>query len=102
MSKYMNQSKANQKLAAKQTHDDLRPGHGVIAMPTHDEIARRAYDLYVRNGRTMGHCEQNWLQAEQELHKQGQYDRGTPHRIPAATVAEAQYASIPFSSRGLP
>jgi len=37
------------------------------AVPTHDDIARRAYDIYLGNGCKQGHCKQNWRQAEQEL-----------------------------------
>jgi Protein of unknown function (DUF2934) len=32
--------------------------------PTHDEIARRAYEIHEREG---GNHEQNWLRAEREL-----------------------------------
>ena len=34
------------------------------------DIAKRAYDIYVKAGRKQGHCNQNWLQAEGELRKQ--------------------------------
>ena len=38
------------------------------SLPTHDQIARRAYDIYaVRHGSQPGHCQENWLQAEREL-----------------------------------
>ena len=40
---------------------------GAGRLPTHDEIQARAYEIYERNGRQDGRCEQNWLQAEQEL-----------------------------------
>jgi len=36
-------------------------------VPTHDEIQQRAFEIYERSGRQDGHCERNWLQAEQEL-----------------------------------
>ena len=39
--------------------------------PSHADIARRAYDIYVRKGRQPGQCEQNWRQSEQELQDQG-------------------------------
>ena len=38
--------------------------------PTHDDIARRAYDIYVKTGWKQGQCKQNWQQAEQSLHDQ--------------------------------
>ena len=35
--------------------------------PTHDAIARRAYEIYVEKGLKQGHCMQNWQQAERDL-----------------------------------
>jgi hypothetical protein len=67
MSKYTTQSEAKRALAAGQTHGDLHPGHGVFTLPTHDDIAARAYEIYVESGRTQGHCKQNWQQAEHDL-----------------------------------
>jgi hypothetical protein len=40
--------------------------------PSHDQIARRAHDIYIKKGRQPGQCKQNWHQAEQELQSQGQ------------------------------
>ena len=34
---------------------------------TREDIARRAYDLYLGRGREPGHELEDWLQAEQEL-----------------------------------
>jgi hypothetical protein len=53
--------------AAERTDNDLHPGCGVITPPTHDAIAHRAYDIYVKTGCEQGHCKRNWLQAEHEL-----------------------------------
>ena len=36
-------------------------------LPTHQEIAARAYQLYVERGRLPGHEMDDWLQAEYEL-----------------------------------
>ena len=36
-------------------------------LPTHAEIANRAYDIYLQSGRIVGRDDQNWEQAEQEL-----------------------------------
>jgi len=71
MNKYTTQSEATRILAAQQTHDDRHPGHGVITMPTHDDIARRAYDIYVKNGCKLGRCKENWQQAEHDLRTGG-------------------------------
>lgn len=35
--------------------------------PTHDEIAQRAFEIWLRKGCPAGCDEQNWLEAEQEL-----------------------------------
>ena len=35
--------------------------------PTHDEIAARAYEIYIEHGCLPGHDVDNWLQAEYEL-----------------------------------
>jgi hypothetical protein len=35
--------------------------------PTHDQIARRAYEIFDKNGRVPGQDVQNWLEAERQL-----------------------------------
>ena len=35
--------------------------------PTHEEIARRAYELFEKSGRVPGKDVENWLRAEQQL-----------------------------------
>ncbi|MGA9992231.1 MAG: DUF2934 domain-containing protein, partial [Thiobacillaceae bacterium] len=35
--------------------------------PAQDEVAKKAYDLYLKEGRPQGHAEQNWLEAEAQL-----------------------------------
>lgn len=35
--------------------------------PTQEQIARRAYEIYLARGRDDGHDVDDWLQAEQEL-----------------------------------
>lgn len=67
MDKYTTRSGATQELAAGQTHSDLHPGRGVITVPTHDAIAIRAYEIYVKSCCKQGRSEQNWLRAEHEL-----------------------------------
>jgi hypothetical protein len=37
------------------------------AVPTHEEIAIRSYELYLLRGAADGFHEQDWLQAESEL-----------------------------------
>ena len=43
------------------------------ARPSDEDIARRAYEIYEREGRQPGHDLENWLKAEAEL------TRGTRH-----------------------
>jgi len=38
--------------------------------PTHDQIARRAFEIYAGRGYTNGNHMQDWLQAERELNTQ--------------------------------
>jgi hypothetical protein len=71
MNKYTTQSDATRMLAAGQTHDEMRPGPGVIIVPTHEQIAKRAYDIFVKSGRKLGQCTQNWRQAEHDLRTDG-------------------------------
>ncbi|MCE9590878.1 MAG: DUF2934 domain-containing protein [Planctomycetes bacterium] len=35
--------------------------------PNHEEIARRAYEIYVTQGKPCGHAMDHWLCAEKEL-----------------------------------
>jgi Protein of unknown function (DUF2934) len=62
----MNDSKAKQVHAAQQSQKGSQTA-SVAVTPTHKEIARRAFEIYIENGRRQGQSEQYWLQAEQEL-----------------------------------
>ena len=42
-------------------------GEGYPRQPSHDEISRSAYDIYVASGCKQGQCTKNWFQAEQSL-----------------------------------
>ncbi len=39
--------------------------------PAHDEVAKKAYTLYEKEGRPQGHAKQNWLAAEAEMSGHG-------------------------------
>jgi Protein of unknown function (DUF2934) len=57
----------------KSTGSNLRevPRTGVALPPiTHEEIAERAYDLYVRRGGEDGHDVEDWLAAELRLRQE--------------------------------
>jgi hypothetical protein len=53
-------------------HDEVVPEPVVIipALPTHEAIAQRAYEMYIMDGRQEGQCQKNWQEAESELCKQ--------------------------------
>jgi len=42
-------------------------GGNTVRLPSHEEIAQRAFEIYVAGGRQSGQSEQDWLQAEREL-----------------------------------
>lgn len=86
MNKYSNQSKGKQIFAAQQVLNASHPEPVVAAMPTHEDIARHAHEIYVETGCRHGQSEQNWLQAEQELKNQQnwlQAGRDVKHLEPA-------------------
>jgi hypothetical protein len=70
MSKHMTHSNATQMSAMQQGHKALHSGPLATIVPTHKDIAKRAYEIYVEKDCRQGQSEQNWLQAEQELKNQ--------------------------------
>jgi hypothetical protein len=56
---------------APQNSADPQGASAATPAPSHDDIARRAYEIYVKRGRQQGQCKQNWRQAEQDLHHEG-------------------------------
>ncbi len=47
------------------------PTNGPKATPPHDDVAKKAYAVYLKEGRPQGHAEQNWLEAEAQLQHDG-------------------------------
>ncbi len=45
----------------------LHEGDPVVQSPSYDDIATRAYDLYLRRGATDGCDMDDWLEAERQL-----------------------------------
>jgi P-type Cu2+ transporter len=39
--------------------------------PAQDEVAKKAYAIYLKEGRPQGHAEQNWLEAEAQMQHAG-------------------------------
>lgn len=58
--------KSNQTTKTRQAQSSNHP------IPTHDEIAQRAYELYIMDGRQQDQCLKNWLEAERELSQQSE------------------------------
>jgi hypothetical protein len=46
--------------------------------PTHEEVQRRAYEIYLSQGRADGRDLDNWLQAERELSQANGGTTSTP------------------------
>jgi hypothetical protein len=67
MHSHLTHSQVPRAVAIEPEHDDMERGRGVIVEPTHDQIAERAYSIYLHTGSKPGHCQQNWHQAEKEL-----------------------------------
>ena len=67
MKTFMTESKTPQMYAGFHTSGDVHHGQATPSIPTHDEIARRAYEIYIKNGLRQGQCERNWQQAENDL-----------------------------------
>jgi hypothetical protein len=63
------QPNTTQEPVPQQAHDIPRPKPVPTAKPTPEDIAKRAFAIYVEKGCQPGQCEQNWIQAEQELTK---------------------------------
>ena len=49
--------------------DNMTVGRWHLTRPTHDDIARRAYDLYCSRGGADGQDVADWLEAERQLSK---------------------------------
>jgi hypothetical protein len=48
--------------------------------PSHEEIASRAYELYISRGRTDGHDVGDWLEAERQIRDAAESSRATPKK----------------------
>ena len=59
--------------------------------PTHEQIARRAYQLFEQSGRIPGRDLENWLAAETQLN--GSHKNGAATQAASATKAPARPAS---------
>jgi hypothetical protein len=53
--------------------EDIPANHA----PNHDEIRRRAYEIYLERGRLPGQELEDWLQAEREIESAAHFMRAT-------------------------
>jgi len=61
---------------AKSSSSALKKPRAGKSAPTQDEIARRAYEIYLERGAAPGHELEDWTRAERELlQKNGQVRR---------------------------
>ena len=70
MIKSKTHSKATPTCTTQKTYNAAKPTPVVTPTATHDDIAKRAHEIYIKNGCPQGQCEQNWQQAEHELRVQ--------------------------------
>jgi hypothetical protein len=49
------------------SHDAHSSHKGGKGKPTHDEVARKAYEIYEKEGHPQGRDVQHWLRAESQL-----------------------------------
>ena len=56
----------NAALNAVNARDDKTASGAARPAPTHEEIARRAYEFYLARGSEHGHAEEDWARAESE------------------------------------
>jgi len=77
MNKPMLSSQARSVAEIPQHHTTAHPSPCVNTEATHEEIARCAYEIYVKSGRTQGQCARNWDHAEEQLREEAQANRRT-------------------------
>lgn len=70
---------------------DAQPTSG---LPTHDQVAQRAYEFFLARGATPGHDVEDWLRAEDELRTAGQRDATGAAGRPAARVIKERKAAL--------
>ena len=70
MKTLMTESKTAQAYPTQQNPGYGRQGQVVPLMPTHEDIAKRAYEIYINKGHRQGQSERYWLQAENDLRKE--------------------------------
>src|SRR5664279_3153557 len=65
--------------------------HEPETKPAQDEVAKKAYAIYVKEGRPQGHAVQNWLEAETKM--------GAEHKTPQAGPGHHDHMAADFQKR---
>jgi len=70
--------------------------------PTHEQIARRAYEIFIERGQQAGRDLEHWLEAEKQLRAAGQ-TKGAAQTATTTSIRPAQPAvtqtSVPSNGR---
>jgi hypothetical protein len=90
MKTLIDESRTAQMYGTQQGQGEEHTGQPTVPMYTHEDIARRAYEIYVKRGRRQGQSLQDWNQAEQELQNE---------RIAASRLQQPSLRSKMASSR---
>jgi len=61
----------------------------LMTVVTHEDIAQRAHDIYVKSGFRQGQSKQNWEQAERDLRDHGKVACHAEHRIQAVFAPDS-------------
>ena len=61
--------KVSAPLSAKAPSTKAQAANASKGEPTHEDIAKRAYELYLERGSVEGHHEEDWMIAEAELRR---------------------------------
>jgi hypothetical protein len=64
--------------------------------PTHEEIEKRAYEIYLEHGED-GHALEDWLLAENELRQK--YASCSPIQLRSGSIAAGQRSSVAAGQR---
>ena len=75
---------------------------GVEPQPGQDEIARRAYELFLQRGSVPGHETDDWLQAEAELSARGGESERAERAAPTPAPRQPAESASRHASRGRP
>jgi hypothetical protein len=61
--------------------------------PTHEQIARRAYEIFIERGQPAGQDLEHWLEAERQLRAAGQSNNTTQLSSPPARATQPASSS---------